>query len=94
MPLHLQMSRSSRNRKETLKERIDQLDSNEHAQIFALIQRYTESFTKTQNGVLVSSDALPEECIAEMEKMVSFYFDQRKRMEADAVERKGYEQRR
>jgi hypothetical protein len=45
-------------------------------------------YTKTQNGVLVSSDVLPDECLIEMDRMVSFYMDQRKRMEADAAERK------
>ena len=83
----------NRSRKETLKERLDRLDANEHAQIFAIIKKYTESFTKTQNGVLVSSDALPDECLIEMEKMVTFYLDQHKIMEADELERKSYERR-
>jgi hypothetical protein len=83
----------NRSRKETLKERLDRLDANEHAQIFAIIKKYTESFTKTQNGVLVSSDALPDECLIEMEKMVTFYLDQHKMMEADELERKSYERR-
>jgi hypothetical protein len=83
----------NRSRKETLKERLDRLDANEHAQIFTIIKKYTESFTKTQNGVLVSSDALPDECLIEMEKMVTFYLDQHKIMEADEIERKSYERR-
>jgi len=83
----------NRSRKETLKERLDRLDANEHAQIFTIIKKYTDSFTKTQNGVLVSSDALPDECLIEMEKMVTFYLDQHKIMEADELERKSYERR-
>jgi len=83
----------NRSRKEALKERLDRLDANEHAQIFGIIKKYTDSFTKTQNGVLVSSDALPDACMIEMEKMVTFYLDQHKRMEADEVERKTYERR-
>lgn len=83
----------NRSRKELLKERLDRLDANEHAQIFTIIKKYTESFTKTQNGVLVSSDALPDECLIEMEKMVTFYLDQHKMMEADEIERKSYERR-
>jgi hypothetical protein len=79
--------------KEKLKEQIDKLDPNEHAQIFAIVKKYTDSFTKTQNGVLVSSDNLPPECIKEIQTMVTFYMDQHKRMESDAVERKGYERR-
>jgi len=83
----------NRSRKELLKERLDRLDANEHAQIFSIIKKYTESFTKTQNGVLVSSDALPDECLIEMEKLVTFYLDQHKMMEADELERKSYERR-
>jgi hypothetical protein len=83
----------NRSRKEALKENLDRLDANEHAQIFNIIQKYTDSFTKTQSGVLISSDALPAECLIEMEKMVIFYLDQHKRMEADEVERKTYERR-
>jgi hypothetical protein len=77
-----------RNQLEALKEKIERLDAQEHAQIFEIVKRYTENFTKTQSGALVSSDNLPEECLKEMEKMVSFYLDQRVRMESDAIERK------
>lgn len=77
-----------RNQLEALKERIEKLDAQEHAQIFEIVKRYTSNFTKTQSGALVSSDTLPEECLKEMEKMVSFYLDQRTRMESDALERK------
>ena len=66
--------------KEALKEKIEKLDPQEHAQIFAIITRYTENYTKTQNGVLVSSDNLPPECLKEIDALVSFYMDQRKTM--------------
>jgi hypothetical protein len=75
----------NRVRKEQLKENIEKLDANEHAQIFEIIKRYTESYTKTQTGVLVSSDQLTNDCMIEMEKMVAFYMDQRKSM---ALERR------
>lgn len=78
----------NRSQKEALKEKIEKLDAQEHAQIFEVIKRYTETYTKTQNGVLVSSDSLPDECLREIEKMVIFYMDQRKRMDADVAERK------
>jgi hypothetical protein len=77
-----------RNQLEVLKEKIERLDAQEHAQIFEIVKRYTTNFTKTQSGALVSSDNLPEECLKEMEKMVSFYLDQRVRMESDEIERK------
>lgn len=78
----------NRLRKEQLKERLEKLDAEEHAQIFETIKRYTNEYTKTQTGVLVSSDNLPDECIVEIEKMATYYLDQRKRMDADMVERK------
>lgn len=78
----------NRARKEALKEKIEKLDAEEHAQLFDVIKRYTQQFTKTQTGVLVSSDNLPDECLLEMEKMVQFYIDQRKRLDADAAERR------
>lgn len=68
----------NRVRKEKLKENIEKLDTQEHDQIFGIIKKYTDVYTKTQSGVLVSSDALPEECLLEMESMVAFYLDQRK----------------
>jgi purine-nucleoside phosphorylase len=77
-----------RSQLEVLKEKIERLDAQEHAQIFEIVKRYTNNFTKTQSGALVSSDSLPEECLKEMEKMISFYLDQRVRMESDAIERK------
>ncbi len=72
---------------EALRERIEALDPQEHAQLFEVLKRYTDKYTKTQTGVLVSSDALPAECLKELERMVSFYADQRKRMETDTLER-------
>lgn len=73
----------NRVRKEQLREQLEKLDPQEHAQIFAIITRYTANYTKTQNGVLVSSDVLSNECLLEMEKMVAFYVDQRKLMSLD-----------
>jgi hypothetical protein len=66
---------------EQLKEKIEKLDGEEHAQIFQIIKRYTEVFTKTQTGVLVSSDSLSDECLTEIEKLVAYYADQRKRID-------------
>jgi hypothetical protein len=70
----------NRNRKEQLKEAIDRLDAHEHAQIFAIVQKYTEHYTKTSGGVLVSSETIPDACLVEMETMVTFFMDQRKTM--------------
>lgn len=70
----------NRSRKEQLKEHLDRLDPQEHEQLFAIVKRYTDSYTKTQTGVLVSSEQLPDDCIRELEKMVAFYLDQRKHL--------------
>lgn len=78
----------SRLRKEQLKEKLEKLDAEEHAQVFAIIKRYTTEYTLTQTGVLVSSEMLPDECLTEIEKMAAYYIDQRKRMDADVAERK------
>lgn len=68
----------NRSRKELLKENIERLDQNEHAQIFAIIKKHTDNYTKTQNGAFVSSDTLSDDCIVEIETLVAFYLDQRK----------------
>jgi hypothetical protein len=70
-----------RSQKEKLKEHLDKLDAQEHGQIFDIIKRYTDNFTKTQTGVLVSSDVLSDECLLEIEKRVAYYMDQRKTMD-------------
>ena len=67
--------------KEKLKENLEKLDAEEHAQIFAIIKKYTDNFTKTQNGALVSSDNLSDECLVEMEQMVKYFLDQRKNID-------------
>ena len=71
----------NRLRKEQLKEKLEKLDAEEHAQIFEIVKRYTSDFTRTQTGVLLSSETLSDECLLEMERMVTYFFDQRKWME-------------
>jgi hypothetical protein len=85
------MNSVQRQKKEWLKEQLDRMESNEHIQIFNIIKKYTEQFTKTQSGILISTDNLSEECIENMEKYVVFSIDQRKRIEEDAKTRKTYE---
>ena len=85
------MNSFQRSKKESLKEQIDKMEANEHNQIFSIIKKYTDQFTKVNNGVLISSDNLPDECLEEIEKYVQFCTDQRKRMEEDMKTRKNYE---
>ncbi len=85
------MNSLSRSKKEWLKEQLDKMDSNEHTQVYEIIKKYTDQFTKTQNGVLISSDNLNDQCLAEIERYITFCLDQRKRMEEDNKTRKNYE---
>lgn len=71
----------NRLRKETMKENLEKLDPQEHAQIFSVIKSYTQDYTNTQSGVLVSSDSLSEKCLVEIEKMIMYYLDQRNRID-------------
>lgn len=82
---------SSRSRLETLKDQIDKLESNEHRQIYNIMKTKSPHVTKTQNGILISSDVLDEETITEVEKYVHFCLAQRKRMDDDMKTRKEYE---
>ena len=67
------------------------MDSNEHVQVLAIIQKYTEQVTKTQSGILVSTDMLNDDCMKEIEQYVVFSLDQRKRIDEDSKTRKTYE---
>jgi len=85
------MNSQSRSKKEWMKEHLDRMETNEHNQVFSIIKKYTDQFTKTQNGVLVSTDNLNDECLTEIEKYITFCLDQKKRMEDDMKTRKTYE---
>lgn len=74
-----------------MKDQLDKLESNEHAQVFDIVKKYTEEFTKTQSGVLVSTASLSNECLEEIRRYINFCLDQRKRMEEDQKTRKNYE---
>lgn len=85
------MNNFPRSKKELLKEHLERMDANEHTQIFFIIKKYTNQFTKTENSVLISTDNLNDECLNEIEKYINFCLDQRKRMEEDLKTRKNYE---
>jgi hypothetical protein len=67
------------------------MDANEHNQLFSIVKKYTSQFTKTNSGVLVSTDNLPQECLVEIEQYVTFSIDQRKRIDEDLKTRKTFE---
>lgn len=78
----------NRSRKEKLKEALESLEPEEHAQVFEVIKRYTNDYTRTQTGVFISSESLSDACLLELESLVLYYTDQRKRMDAETAERK------
>jgi hypothetical protein len=80
-----------RSKKEWLKEQLDKMEENEHKQVFTIIKKYTDHFTKTQSGILVSTNNLNDECLMEIDKYITFCLDQRKRMDDDMRTRKTYE---
>lgn len=85
------MNTFSRTQKETLKDQLDKLESNEHRQIFDIVQKHTSEFTKTEKGILVSTNVLGDPCLTEIQNYVTFCLDQKKRMDEDQKTRKTYE---
>ena len=81
----------NRAKKEWMKEQLDTMDVHEHAQVLSIIRQYTDQCTKTQNGVLISTEYLNEACLEKIEQYIHFLLDQRKRMEEDTKTRKSYE---
>jgi hypothetical protein len=81
----------NRTKKEWMKEQLDTMDVHEHAQVLSIIKNYTDQCTNTQNGVLVSTEYLNEECLERIEKYIHFLLDQRKRIDEDTKMRKSYE---
>lgn len=70
---------------------LERLEQNEHEQIFKIIRKYTNEYTRSDTGVYVSSKNLPPACLTEMEQYVTFCFDQRAHLEAGDVDRSKYE---
>jgi hypothetical protein len=85
------MSKFSQSKLEILKDQIDKLEVNEHKQIYSIMKKNNPIVTRTQNGVLISSETLDNETLADVERYVLFCLDQRKRMEDDMKTRKTYE---
>jgi hypothetical protein len=85
------MNTFSRSKKEWISEQLNLMDPSEHAQVLLIVKRYTSLFTETRAGLLVSTDTMSDECLAEIERFVNFSIDQRKRMDADNKIRKTYE---
>jgi len=74
-----------------MKDRLDAMDANEHSQIFTIVRKYTDQGTRTQSGILISTEFMNDECLAEIDAYIQFLSDQRKRMEEDTKARRSYE---
>ena len=74
-----------------MKDQLDTMDANEHAQVLSIVHKYTDQCTKTQSGVLISTDLLNNECLGEIEQYILFLADQEKRMDEDVKTRRTYE---
>ena len=81
----------NRSRLEWVKEQLDNLEVNEHIQVYEIIKKYTDNITKAPTGIFISSEHLPLECLQEMEKYILFCIDQKSRMDNDLKTRKIYE---
>ena len=81
----------NRSRLEWMKEQLDNLEVNEHIQVYEIIKKYTDNITKAPTGIFISSEHLPLECLQEMEKYILFCIDQKSRMDNDLKTRKIYE---
>jgi hypothetical protein len=85
------MSAFTRTKKEWMKDRLDAMDANEHSQIFTIVRKYTDQGTRTQSGILISTEFMSDECLGEIDAYIQFLSDQRKRMEEDTKARRSYE---
>ena len=74
-----------------MKDRLDAMDANEHSQIFTIVRKYTDQGTRTQSGILISTEFMSDECLGEIDAYIQFLSDQRKRMEEDTKARRSYE---
>lgn len=74
-----------------MKDRLDGMDANEHSQIFTIVRKYTDQGTRTQSGILISTEFMNDDCLAEIDAYIQFLSDQRKRMEEDTKARRSYE---
>jgi len=74
-----------------MKEQLDKLNVTEQTQVRNIIVKYKAPVTEAPNGVFVSSEHLPAECLQEMDQYINYCVDQRKRMDDDMKTRKVYE---
>jgi signal-transduction protein with cAMP-binding, CBS, and nucleotidyltransferase domain len=81
----------NRSRLEWMKEQIEKLDITEHTQIRGILMKSNVTVTEAPNGVFVSSEHIPQDCLQEMEQYILYCIDQKSRMDEDLKTRKTYE---
>ncbi len=78
---------ATRQQKERLKDNLEKLSECEHEQVFKIINKFTDQYTCSESGVLVSADNLNLECIEEIQKYIDFCFAQKQRLDSDEAQR-------
>ena len=82
----------NREKKEWMKNRIDEMSVSQHNQIYRIINEETKNYTTTQNGIFISTDVLSNETLEKIEKYIVFCIEQTKILDNDMVIRKTFEQ--
>jgi len=82
----------NREKKEWMKNRIDEMSVSQHNQIYKIITEETKNYTTTQNGIFISTDVLSNETLERIEKYIVFCIEQTKILDNDMVIRKTFEQ--
>lgn len=82
----------NREKKEWMKNRIDEMSVSQHNQIYKIITEETKNYTTTQNGIFISTDVLSNETLERIEKYIVFCIEQAKILDNDMVIRKTFEQ--
>jgi hypothetical protein len=77
----------TRQQKEKLKNNLEKLSECEHEQVFKIINKFTDQYTCSETGVLVSADSLNQECVEEIQKYIDFCFAQKERLDTDEAQR-------
>jgi hypothetical protein len=76
---------------ERIRDLLEKLEQNEHEQIFTIIRKYTHEYTRSDNGIFVSSKSLPTECLDEIDQYIHFCFAQREHLQEGEQIRTEYE---
>lgn len=74
-----------------MSEQLLKMDKNENMQVYKIIKKYSDQFTKKEDGYMINANNLNDTCLEEIEKYILFSIELRKRMDEDLQQRKTYE---